>query len=622
MKALDIVIGLVLIYFLYSLLISIIGEMIASWIGMRARVLRQGLDNMLNDKRIEAFRVDLTRWIKDIFMVEPAEFKFTHAAKFYQEPGIRSLAKRGESIWYSIRNTKPSYISKSHFAATILSMLQRKGQGINEWERIKFAIETNALHFEPDTLQRFRDLLTEANGQYQLFVKGLENSYDEMMDRVNGWYKRKIGFILFWIGFVLCAALNVDTFQIVDILSKDAKVREDMVRLAESVAKDSTRISKILLSQQDSIKNYEFLKESYSKAVQDTKNAEGLMANGWEFVMVKDSLSWKKFRDIDTVEMTKMLSAYKAYAGKIDVLKQKIANTSLTIKEVKELNDVIKISKDTLGIKARGIYDLVKNNSFIFFGFSHGNIVSIELLDNKNKKMATISHPGMWKKCTYIISQLSPAQTKLWGIILSALALSLGANFWFDLLKKLVSIRSAGVKPEEKTQTKPDPTATAQLVSDGLHIDNVDPVERAIAENRKYWEGLPGFISLDKKIKDGIQGIELVFESKYDHHIDHEMTVDIAGKHKIVKVFSIKGEIPKMQPEEILPNLTLDYPDHMLYNPHRKVVGTPCGIVKNLKTGNYAILTCAHVIKTDKLGFLDDKKGSTNYYKQKGHSCW
>ena len=40
------------------------------------------------------------------------------------------------------------------------------------------------------------------------------------------------------------------------------------------------------------------------------------------------------------------------------------------------------------------------------------------------------------------------AITKLLGFILTALAVSMGAPFWFDLLRKLVNVRSAGSKPE------------------------------------------------------------------------------------------------------------------------------------------------------------------------------
>ena len=43
---------------------------------------------------------------------------------------------------------------------------------------------------------------------------------------------------------------------------------------------------------------------------------------------------------------------------------------------------------------------------------------------------------------------------KLFGFILTAIAISLGANFWFDLLNKAINIRSSGGLPEEKPVIK------------------------------------------------------------------------------------------------------------------------------------------------------------------------
>ncbi len=43
---------------------------------------------------------------------------------------------------------------------------------------------------------------------------------------------------------------------------------------------------------------------------------------------------------------------------------------------------------------------------------------------------------------------------KLAGLLLTVIALSLGAPFWFDLLKRIISIRSAGVNPDEKKGKK------------------------------------------------------------------------------------------------------------------------------------------------------------------------
>lgn len=47
--------------------------------------------------------------------------------------------------------------------------------------------------------------------------------------------------------------------------------------------------------------------------------------------------------------------------------------------------------------------------------------------------------------------------TKILGILFTALMVSLGSNFWFELLNKLINMRNAGKKPltkEEVAQKK------------------------------------------------------------------------------------------------------------------------------------------------------------------------
>ena len=41
------------------------------------------------------------------------------------------------------------------------------------------------------------------------------------------------------------------------------------------------------------------------------------------------------------------------------------------------------------------------------------------------------------------------AAVKIVGILLTTIAVSLGAPFWFDMLNKLVNLRSTGVKPKK-----------------------------------------------------------------------------------------------------------------------------------------------------------------------------
>jgi hypothetical protein len=59
------------------------------------------------------------------------------------------------------------------------------------------------------------------------------------------------------------------------------------------------------------------------------------------------------------------------------------------------------------------------------------------------------------KKIVYVVRKIS-GPLSLIGLLITALMLSLGAPFWFDLLKKLVAIRGAGIKPEEKKTNAAD----------------------------------------------------------------------------------------------------------------------------------------------------------------------
>jgi hypothetical protein len=53
--ALDVVIGLIFIYLLYSLLATVLSEIIATLLALRARNLREAIDRMLHDEKVKSF---------------------------------------------------------------------------------------------------------------------------------------------------------------------------------------------------------------------------------------------------------------------------------------------------------------------------------------------------------------------------------------------------------------------------------------------------------------------------------------------------------------------------------------------------------------------------------------
>jgi hypothetical protein len=75
-----------------------------------------------------------------------------------------------------------------------------------------------------------------------------------------------------------------------------------------------------------------------------------------------------------------------------------------------------------------------------------------------------------WGETNGVPAGLTPGQRAYWlwlgskllGLLITALAVSLGAPFWFDLLNKVMNIRGTGQKPEEKSLPVTEPTPALQ----------------------------------------------------------------------------------------------------------------------------------------------------------------
>jgi hypothetical protein len=199
---LNVVIGLVFIYLLYSLLASILQEFISTWFGLRASVLRKGISRMLDDQ---------------------ANANGVSTA-FYEHPLIKFL---GENKLHK----EPAYLTAQNFSKVLIDLLRGANvqPGQNFATMIQQSLNTNQTQWgpaviDPQTLSYLRSLWADAQGDVDKFRSSLEQWYDDTMERVSGWYKRKIQMILLGIGMALAIAFNVDSIQIAEKLSKDPKL--------------------------------------------------------------------------------------------------------------------------------------------------------------------------------------------------------------------------------------------------------------------------------------------------------------------------------------------------------------------------------------------------------------
>ena len=190
--ALNVVIGLVLIYLLYSLLVTIVSEILSSWMGVRARLLRIAIERMLNDgfyyKAGKYYGKGQGFW-KKFFLQQPPGFEQSFAGKFYDYPAIKYLSRIEGNRKMLFDHTKPSYMSADTFADSLINLLSNKGAGDDKIKQISFCIQFNTLQIEAETLRHLRDILDNSGGDLLFFRQRLMKWFNETMDRTNGWYK-------------------------------------------------------------------------------------------------------------------------------------------------------------------------------------------------------------------------------------------------------------------------------------------------------------------------------------------------------------------------------------------------------------------------------------------------
>lgn len=222
--ALDVLIGLAFLYFLLSIVCSSINEVAASVFGLRAKTLEAGIRELLGNKEA----VD----------------------HFYNDVRVKALGKK---TWASfLRGSKPSYIPSRVFVLALLDsvvpkLAKAEGKGLvvqsggsgPKYNLLDVVGQYAATVPNEYIRTMLQDALAEAGSRAGKVRTSLERQFDDAMQRVSGWYKRRTQVILFVVALALVAAINADSFTIGQRLWKD-----DVLRNAVASAATKTVASK------------------------------------------------------------------------------------------------------------------------------------------------------------------------------------------------------------------------------------------------------------------------------------------------------------------------------------------------------------------------------------------
>jgi hypothetical protein len=326
----EIAIGLIFVYILLSLVASAVTEWISRMAGLRSSNLYDGIENMLQDPQL----------IKKFYthpLITPTLKAYNRKKDDIEAKLQVELAKQDvdmKEIKKLIAN-KPSYISSRNFALVLLEVAQ-EGSGSQNVKTLQEALR-NGLPEESGIEGSLLTLVDQASGDFEKAVTNVENWFDDVMDRVSGWYARKAQLITLFFAFIVAFALNADTLTIVHQLSQDSTLRATVVAAADRYVEEAQKDPEA------------GLEDATTQELRDELQSLGI------------PLGWRgKWEDTDG--------------------------------------------------------------------------------DGRPEELRAFPNP-------LISGQTSPFLLKLLGLIITGMAISLGAPFWFDLLGKISNIRAAGSAP-------------------------------------------------------------------------------------------------------------------------------------------------------------------------------
>lgn len=322
----------------------------------------------------------------------------------YRHPMIDKLRKDNKSL--------PHYISAEAFAIATIetiaedavkdSITQENGifkliEGPREKDtakRFATAVE-NMGHSDLKKLLRYfleRSYnATTEKYDIEILKKEIAGWFNEHMDRASGWYKTKQRPRLILLGFIIAIAMNVDSIHLTRVLMTNPELRTKFVTEAEKSA------------------------DVFARATDSSVDAK--------IRTVVDSFMVHADKDTSASRMQYLNRAVTQLKMLSDSTQQAAFDKSMRMTD--------QMAKMGLPF---GWQDDAAPVSWL----NKVEVTNLNSARNTDNYFSKRNKFSGWSLLVYLL-----------GIIITAISLSFGAPFWFDVLLKFVNIRRAGAKPAD-----------------------------------------------------------------------------------------------------------------------------------------------------------------------------
>jgi hypothetical protein len=270
----ELCISLVLVFFVLSVMVSAIGEVVNTILSRRSRLLEEAIHKALNQE-------GNTNW----------------GSLLYQNALVDNLKRKAGKL--------PSYISAATFHAALVSEILKEYRKTNStggtvpaagqvFDEFLKAVQT----LKDGKVKYLLISILNESADMKTFKEQLCKWYDEYMERVTGWFSRKTKIIIAIIASILVIVLNIDTIRIAKKIWTNDALRTSLVRQAEQTAANQQLAGDLkeygeIFQKDTTAANGSTLEELNSKIdsviVLNNKVANLQLPIGWKDITLKDN---------------------------------------------------------------------------------------------------------------------------------------------------------------------------------------------------------------------------------------------------------------------------------------------------------------------------------------------
>jgi hypothetical protein len=202
---LDVAIGLVFVYLLLAIICTSANEILAGLTKSRGTLLKEGIRQLLGNQPTGAAKNNPLGLFED----------------FYKHALIASMMRGGRH---------PAYLPGRTFSTVVMDLVTKDRTGQIDAGNIEAGLKALP---DGDVKQSLLALVQSTEQDVAEIQRAIEGWFEDSMDRVTGWYKRKTQVWTVAVALVITLLSNADTVQIARKLWQDPVLRSAVVEEAK-----------------------------------------------------------------------------------------------------------------------------------------------------------------------------------------------------------------------------------------------------------------------------------------------------------------------------------------------------------------------------------------------------